>query len=106
MRETGEQIADKTGNHIWVERYERELMDMCDLQDGIQLAKVVAAEPKKMRRFMTVMLGEKYKLCTPLKAGCVLPPFGHASTYVFAVSKWRGRTNLSAYHGMQRVQEY
>ncbi len=46
VRVTAQLIEAASGNHIWAERYDRELVDVFDLQDEIQQAIVVAVEPE------------------------------------------------------------
>ncbi len=46
IRITAQLIDTATGNHIWAERYDRDLEDIFDLQDEIQQAIVTAVEPE------------------------------------------------------------
>ncbi|MDP6689433.1 MAG: adenylate/guanylate cyclase domain-containing protein, partial [Alphaproteobacteria bacterium] len=46
IRITAQLIEAATGNHIWAERYDRQLDDIFDLQDEMQQAIVAAVEPE------------------------------------------------------------
>jgi tetratricopeptide (TPR) repeat protein len=46
VRITAQLIEAATGNHIWAERYDRDLTDIFDLQDELQEAIVSAVEPE------------------------------------------------------------
>jgi len=46
VRITGQLIDAITGNHIWAERYDRELTDIFALQDEITASVTTAIEPK------------------------------------------------------------
>ncbi len=46
VRVTAQLIEAASGNHIWAERYDRELADIFDLQDDITIAVVGAVEPE------------------------------------------------------------
>jgi adenylate cyclase len=46
VRITGQLIDATTGNHIWAERYDRELSDIFTLQDEITTSVTAAIEPK------------------------------------------------------------
>jgi TolB-like protein len=46
VRVTAQLIESETGNHIWAERYDRDLVDIFDLQDDIQQAIVSSVEPE------------------------------------------------------------
>jgi adenylate cyclase len=46
VRITAQLIEAASGNHIWAERYDRELVDIFDLQDEMQQAIVAAVEPE------------------------------------------------------------
>ena len=46
IRVTGQLIDAETGNHIWAERYDRELDDLFAIQDEITSAIVAAIEPE------------------------------------------------------------
>src|SRR5690348_15320955 len=46
VRITGQLMDATTGNHIWAERYDRELTDIFDLQDEITASVTAAIEPK------------------------------------------------------------
>jgi adenylate cyclase len=46
VRITGQLIDATTGNHIWAERYDRELSDIFALQDEITMSVTAAIEPK------------------------------------------------------------
>ena len=46
VRVTGQLIDATTGNHIWAERYDRELSDIFALQDEITTSVTAAIEPK------------------------------------------------------------
>jgi len=46
VRITGQLVDAMTGNHIWAERYDRELVDIFALQDEITASVTAAIEPK------------------------------------------------------------
>ena len=46
VRVTAQMIDATTGNHVWAERYDRELMDLFDLQDEITEAIVTSVGPE------------------------------------------------------------
>ncbi len=46
VRITAQLIEAQSGNHIWADRYDRDLEDIFDLQDEIQQAIVAAVEPE------------------------------------------------------------
>src|SRR5438094_8114325 len=46
VRITGQLVDAMTGNHIWAERYDRELVDIFTLQDEITASVTAAIEPK------------------------------------------------------------
>jgi adenylate cyclase len=45
VRVTGQLIDAETGNHLWAERYDRDLADVFAIQDEITEAVVTAIEP-------------------------------------------------------------
>jgi adenylate cyclase len=49
VRITGQLIDATTGNHIWAERYDRELSDIFALQDEITTSVTAAIEPSSSR---------------------------------------------------------
>lgn len=46
VRITAQLVEAETGNHIWAERYDRELQDIFDLQDEIALTIAATVEPE------------------------------------------------------------
>ncbi len=46
VRITAQLVEAESGNHIWAERYDRELIDIFDLQDEMQQAIAAAVEPE------------------------------------------------------------
>ena len=46
IRITGQLIDASTGNHLWAERYERELKDLFAVQDEVREAIVAAIAPE------------------------------------------------------------
>src|SRR5262249_58450840 len=46
LRVTAQLIDVATGGHIWAERYDRDLADVCAVQDEITQAVVAAIEPQ------------------------------------------------------------
>ena len=54
VRITGQLIDATTGNHIWAERYDRELSDIFALQDEITTSVIAAIEPKLLAAEVSV----------------------------------------------------
>ncbi len=61
LRITAQLIDAKTGNHLWAERYDRELKDIFALQDEITLKVLTGLQVKLTEGDQALILGKKLK---------------------------------------------